>query len=117
MDWPSSDGVHYICIQPWFRYFITVVPLEVLLVGSFFDDPPPLLGAGTSTAVTSRARSWIGTSVVMLISLLLLVPSSVTTTMGMANPNVGYEETEHIGYIFFKHPTAYEDRPRRPIRR
>ena len=98
-------------IQPWFRYFITVVPLEVLLVGSFFATTPALLGAGTSTAVTSRARSWIGTSVVMLISLLLLVPSSVTTTMGMANPNVGYEETEHIGYIFFKHPTAYEDRP------
>ena len=44
----------------------------------------------------------------MLTSLVFLVPASATTIMGMANPKVGYEETQHLGYIFFKHPSAFD---------
>ena len=38
----SFDLLAYVdnSIQPWFRYFITVVPLEVLLVGSLFATAP-----------------------------------------------------------------------------
>jgi len=99
-------------IQPWFRYFITAVPLEVLLVGSFFATAPALLVAGASVPVNRRDRTWLRATIATLISLLLLVPSSVTTIMGMANPKVGYEETQHLGYIFFRHPTAFEDEAR-----
>ncbi len=99
-------------IQPWFRYFITAVPLEVLLVGSLFAVAPALVGGGAPAPVTGRAGIWLRAGIATLISLLLLVPSSVTTVMGMANPKVGYEETQHLGYIFFKHPTAFEDESR-----
>ena len=96
-------------IQPWFRYFITAVPLEVLLVGSFFATAPALVGVGASAPVVGRAPTWLRAGIATLISLLLLVPSSITTVMGMANPKVGYEETQHLGYLFFKHPTAFEE--------
>ncbi len=99
-------------IQPWFRYFITTVPLEVLLVGSFFATAPALVGANAPASVSSRVPAWLRAGIATLISLLLLLPASVTTIMGMANPKVGYEETEHLGYIFFKHPTAFEDEAR-----
>ena len=95
-------------IDHWFRYFITAVPLEVLLVGSFFATVPALIRMGAERPKPRPAHAWLGAGIAVLMTLLLLLPSSVTTIMGMANPKVGYEETEHLGYIFSKHPTAYE---------
>ena len=96
-------------IQPWFRYFITAVPLEVILVGSLFATAPAFLRVGTAAPITRRARGWLWTGLGVLTSLVFLVPASVTTPMGMANPKIGYEETGHIGFIFFKHPTPPEE--------
>jgi hypothetical protein len=96
-------------IQPWFRYFITAVPLEVLLVGSFFATSPAFVRMWESFPETPRDRSWQRAAIGVFISLMLLGTSSVTTIMGMANPKVGYEETQHLGYIFSRHPTAFEN--------
>ena len=27
----------------------------------------------------------------------------------MKNPNVGFEETQHLGFIFLKHPTKFDE--------
>ena len=59
----SFDLLAYVdnSIQPWFRYFITVVPLEVLLVGSFFATIPALFRFGASVLVPVRRHLWFGT--------------------------------------------------------
>jgi len=95
-------------IDHWFRYFITAVPLEVILVGSFFATVPALVRLRTTTPAARPKGAWLGASIAVLMSLLLLLPSSITTIMGMANPKVGFEEREHLGYIFSNHPTSSE---------
>jgi hypothetical protein len=93
-------------IQPWFRYFITSVPLEVLLVGAFFATAPALVAAAPRPPIARSSRHrWVIASVSSVVALAFLIPSEVTTIMGMANPTIGYEETQHLGYIFSKHPS------------
>ena len=96
-------------IQPWFRYFITSIPLEVILVGSFFATIPAALGPPRIlheewTAGRKRAFALVAS----LLALMLLVPANVTTIEGMASNKIGFEETQHLGYIFFKHPSTYD---------
>jgi hypothetical protein len=99
-------------IAQWFRYFITAIPLEVLLVGSFFATAPALVSLGSarrSGPSRSRIRRRVSGTMSILIVLVLLVPSAVTTVLGMANPSVGYEETQDfLGYTLLRHPTLAE---------
>jgi len=95
-------------IQPWFRYFITAVPFEILLIGSFFATIPALI------ATAPAARKPMGrpvrrgaTAAAGILVLVLAAPSFVSTLYGMSNPKIGYEETQHLGYIFSEHPTPY----------
>jgi hypothetical protein len=97
-------------IQPWFRYFITTVPLEVLLVGAFFATAPALVGtvpARRHAALSARERRriprWAVAALGVVVTLAVLVPAEVTTIMGMSNPSIGYEETQHLGFIFSTH--------------
>jgi hypothetical protein len=108
----AFDALAYInnSIQPWFRYFLTTVPLEVLLVGSLFATAPALI---RSVPQTTRARRRLQgpalSALYALIAIVLLVPSSVTTIKGMANPKIGYEETQHLAYIFSQHPSKFDE--------
>lgn len=97
-------------IQPYFRYFITAVPLEVLVVGSLFATAPALVGS-LRPHLPSRGtagRRVMG-AVAVLVALVLLIPASVSTVAGMFNPNVGIEETEFLGFIFHRHLTAEDE--------
>jgi hypothetical protein len=112
----SFDLLAYVdnSIQPWFRYFMTAVPLEVLLVGSLLATAPaliPRLRPRPKGRIPSRRWPVAVVSLLgVLTALLLLVPAEVTTIMGMSNPKVGFEETQHLTYIFNKHAGAfYED--------
>jgi hypothetical protein len=97
-------------IQPWFRYFLTAVPLEVLLVGSLFATAPALMGAIPQGAVAKvRSKSPVLAALYVLVALVLLLPSSATTLKGMANPKIGYEETQHLAYIFSPHPSTFDE--------
>ncbi|MDP9073845.1 MAG: hypothetical protein M3N98_06635 [Actinomycetota bacterium] len=93
-------------IQPFFRYFITAVPLVILLVGSFFATNPALLETVRKDGpVRRRARRWTAAALAAVVALVLIVPAEVTSVRGMGNPRVGTEETEFLGFIFRKHPT------------
>jgi hypothetical protein len=76
-------------------------------VGSLFATVPALITVGYQPRPAAR-HTWSGSLVATVVALLFLLPASVSTIMGMANPNVGYEETQHLGYIFFRHPTAFQ---------
>ena len=107
----AFDALAYISgsIAEWFRYFITAVPLEVLLVGCIFSTAPALVGAARKfKPQPSRARRSLGAVAAVVGVLVLVLPSSVTTVMGMGNPTVGFEETQHLGFIFLKHPSTYD---------
>ncbi len=98
-------------IQPYLRYFITAVPLEVLVVGCIFATRPALIRATTDKMKEPR-RPHLAGFVAGLVVIVILLPSSVTTVQGMFNPNVGTEETEFLGYIFHHHLTPEDRRDR-----
>ncbi len=99
-------------IQPYLRYFITAVPLEVLLVGCVFATRPALIDCNANDGPRKSRRSFMAGAASLLVVIAILAPSSVTTVKGMFNPSVGTEETEFLGYIFHHHLTA-EDRENR----
>ena len=107
----SFDALAYVSnsIAQWFRYFITAVPLEILLVGCIVSTVPALIGPPRRDVVVQSKgrRRWMAVTSVAVV-LVLALPSMLTTAIGMMNPKVGYEETEHLGFIFLKHPTTFE---------
>jgi hypothetical protein len=107
----SFDALAYVTnsIAQWFRYFITAVPLEILLVGGIVSTVPAVVGSASRLAPTrSKTGSRLMGVVSVVVVLILAVPSMATTVLGMMNPKVGFEETEHLGFIFLKNPTAFE---------
>ncbi len=111
----SFDLLAYLnnSIQPWFRYFITAIPLEVLLVGGLCATTPAVIRAARDVPPKpADVRHWSFGFFAAALSLVLLVPTNITTIEGMANPDVGYEEIQHLGFIFAKHPSAFEEEAR-----
>jgi hypothetical protein len=98
-------------IQQFLRYFVAVIPLEVLLVGSVVaamqtSRPTPAASAPTTGSSRSGARALGAVAAVCLI-LVLSVPGTVTTGAAMFNPRVGILETNQLGFIF--HPNSQAD--------
>jgi hypothetical protein len=98
-------------IAPWFRYFIGVIPLEILLVGClvaavqnsrFFRAGEALSGPPQR----SRGLRIVGTLVAVGIALVVMIPTIPTTVSGMLNPHIGIEENQDFGWIFVAHPSA-----------
>jgi hypothetical protein len=98
-------------IAPWFRYFIGVVPLEILLVGcvvAAVQNPrfPRAEEAVSVQPQRSRGLRIVGSLVAVGIALVVLIPIIPTTVSGMLNPHIGIEENQDFGWIFVSHPTA-----------
>lgn len=98
-------------IAPWFRYFIGVIPLEILLVGCLIAAVQnPRLVRATDAAPGPLHRSHdlrrAGTLAALGLALLLFVPSIPATMSGMMNPHIGIEENQDFGWIFAAHPNA-----------
>ena len=106
------DALAYLSnsIAQWFRYFITAVPLEVLLVGCIVATNPAIVGSvrrawvDRSLSARRRSRAFVSSALV----LLLLAPSGVSTLLGMKNPSVGFEENEHLGFIFLNNISTFD---------
>ena len=96
-------------IQPWFRYFICAVPLESLLVGSFFVTLPALVNISRSEKKLSAfSRHRTTAALFALIAAVIIVPTNLTTILGMSKPKIGYEETQNLAFIFSRHPSPAE---------
>lgn len=99
-------------IQQFLRYFIAVLPLEVLLVGGLVAavqasrPVPDGLSVGTrSHHLGVRALAVLAS--VCLVSVVM-IPATVTTGSAMFNPKLGVLEVNQLGYIFHAHPSQAE---------
>jgi hypothetical protein len=93
-------------IQQWFRYFIAVLPLEILLVGSLIaavQASRPVTAEGRASRSGFRILGTLGS---VCLVLAVMIPATVTTGSAMFNPKVGILETEQLGFIFHAHPSA-----------
>jgi hypothetical protein len=101
-------------IENFYRYFITVVPLEVLLVGSLFAALPALGAVGAVGAHAEAGsdpprrgdRHPLAAVTAVLVCLVLLIPAYITTGAAMFNPNIGPQESTLLGPIFHRHLSA-----------
>jgi len=116
-------------IFPWYRYYIMVVPIEVLLVGILFAQPVRIYRAGAAPPPVEpepdpvaegpygssrrsqqerrrRTRGYVGAAIATVVTLALLIPSIPGTMKGMDNPTIAPDTDLYFGYIWHKHPNA-----------
>jgi hypothetical protein len=99
-------------IQPYYRYYIVTIPIEVFLVGSLIA-PNPNLTRTTPRGARQRPSLGAGRRALrdlasIFLTLALLIPAVVTTAAAMFNPNIGSEELQQLAFIFEKHPNAVD---------
>jgi hypothetical protein len=106
-------------IFPWYRYYILVAPLEVLLVGTLFAMPstrrapegpvhqvaPVRVESPKRRRRTAAGLGALGASVV---AIALLTPSIPGTAMAMDNPKIAPDVLEYTGFIFHRHLDAQD---------
>ncbi len=109
-------------IFPWFRYYIMVVPLEVLLVASMFVAAGQV-GArvrkgvsSTSTSPAGGGRRWqrrlrvaLASLGVVVVSVVLLGPSIPSTAMGMVSPSQPSDVPADFRFLFH-HPLSAQNK-------
>ena len=95
-------------IENFLRYFITAIPLCVVLVGSLFDRSThrPAREPRTVRPFTKYWSTWTLGVAATLLSAVLLLPSVFTTAEAMANPAVGVQESSLLGPVFHRHLSA-----------
>lgn len=100
-------------VFPWFRYYIVAVPFEVLLVGSLFSTPirrartvkpypEPPLRFRFSKPDGGKANSALASLAVVLLSVVLLMPSTVGTALAMTNDSIAPDVVKYTSFIFQK---------------
>jgi hypothetical protein len=115
-------------IFPWYRYYVLVTPIAVLLVASMFAAPTRIrrVGDPATTGAHLRllaqgpyahigpaqrthlaiGRTASGAAIAVLIILALLTPSIPGSIKGMDNLSIAPDVYLYYGYIFHRHPTA-----------
>ncbi len=91
-------------IFPWLRYYILIIPLAVLLVGSMFatpvrlkPDPYPVLSKPEKRGLSNA----IGSITACVIAVVLLGVSFPSTVMAMRNSTIAPDVVQYTGYFFF----------------
>lgn len=87
------------------RYWIAVIPLEVLLLGALVaavQTPRPAQVGVPLPNRSSRAVRALGVVVGVCLVLLVMIPTTLRTGSGMGNPQIGTDESLELGFIF--HP-------------
>jgi hypothetical protein len=93
-------------IDPWFRYFILLVPLEILVVGALIaastgKSADPGTGAKSSVAASRGHKvKWTSSALMALFALVIVGPSVPTTGAGILNFNIGPDEVSQLATIF-----------------
>ncbi len=101
-------------IFDWYRYYILVAPIAVLLVGSLFAVPVRLKQPGEESAALPSApprsslplgRRIAGSIAACAVAVVLLGASFPSTGMAMTNYNMAPDVVQYTGYFFFPdHP-------------
>jgi hypothetical protein len=107
----SFDVLIYLMadLEPYYRYFIVTIPLEMLLVGSVVVSVSPDGDAGirnprlTPWSIKGRGLRCVGA---VLLVLVLTGPSVITTAATMFNNKIAPEEAQPLGFIFDSHPSG-----------
>jgi hypothetical protein len=107
-----------------FRYFISTIPLAVLSAGTIVGRPGRAISGeaqpsnGFDTAFDREETAVPGAGqrhrpalllkgiALSLVAVVLVGPSLPATAAGMFNRRLDPYESEYIGFIFHKHPTA-----------
>jgi hypothetical protein len=88
------------------RYWIAVIPLGILLLGSLVaavQSPRPAGDALPDRTGFSRGGVRVlGVLAALCLVLVVMIPTVVFTGSGMVNPHIGVEESQQIGWVF--HP-------------
>ena len=85
-----------------FRYLISTVPLEVLLVGALLARRPSRnKGSPETWAEGSALRRRAAGFAAAVLALVFIGPSIPSTAAGMWNPYVGWQEMQLLGWSVF----------------
>ncbi len=102
-------------LEPWYRYFIVSVPLDVMLVGCILAQGstariPGLAQAAvdTSSAKTRRAREFAAGLIGVVVVVVLLGVSVPLGGKGIFAKSVQSSESTELGALFLSHPTKTE---------
>jgi hypothetical protein len=101
-------------IFPWFRYYIMVIPIDVLLVGSLLARVSGVHAGSQGLVHTSAvpdktdksSSGWLAGFASALLVVTLLGASIPSTARGLMNPNIDGETLLIIGPIFHVHPNS-----------
>jgi hypothetical protein len=89
------------------RYWIAVIPLAILLLGSLVaavQTPRPTRDTAPMRTRSSRAGvPGLGVLAAVCLVMVVMIPTVVFTGAGMLNPRVGVEESQQIGFVFKPH--------------
>ncbi len=91
---------------PWWRYYISAVPLSILVAGSLLAErAQPALGVAPSAVVPTAFGRW-KLAVAALVTVLAAGLSLPATAEGLTTSGVGREERVLLGfYLDGGHPT------------
>jgi len=98
-------------IFPWYRYYILLVPVQVLLVGSMLALPsharkpsPTGTGVGQPSPVRRNRHEKVAAALgAGALSILLLAPSVLGTAFGMDDVHTAPDILLYYGFIFHSH--------------
>ncbi len=102
-------------LEPWYRYFIVSVPLDVMLVGCILAQgstarTPSLARAavGTSSATWRRTKGFAVGVIGVVVVVALLGVSVPLSGRGIFASTVQSSESTELGALFLAHPTKTE---------
>jgi hypothetical protein len=102
-------GVVTNSLEPWYRYFLTSVPLDVLLIGCIVATTqgtihPKKIETAPSVGGRVPWKSVTGA----LIVVLLIAPSLPASAMGIFSKNIQSAESQELGALVLAHPTLQD---------
>jgi hypothetical protein len=93
-------------IQPYYRYYIVTVPIEILLVGNLLAPRPLSLDDPVRTSHRSIGRKVLRDTAGLLVVLVALAPAFVTTAGAMFSTTIAPEESLQLAFVFDSHLNA-----------
>lgn len=103
-------------LEPWYRYFILSVPLDVMLVGCILAQGNSVartsrsarVAVGTSTITWGRTRGFAASAIGVVVVVALLGVSVPSSGRGIFARSVQSSESTELGALFLAHPTKTE---------